>query len=221
MGRSSPKRHKKYKEILAMFSAFLWLVLRLINSFTIVASAMAPDSRSDEGAMLIHCDRGATTKTGPFRRNPSGRWGLRAISSSRFVGDERASPSSSLLDLASQAPSAMVKLFMRRNTSSLAVFERSGQSISRLAISGLTRHPGVPTDAIGLQGPSRRSSVRALLRSIPDGVARGLDLLFQEIAESIFAAIPGLEYIFRYFAHRVPWRSANRQFLPACPGYSQ
>src|SRR5439155_9847607 len=118
MGRSSQKRHKKYKEILAMFSAFLWLVLRLINSFTIVASAMAPDSRSDEGAMLIHCDRGATTKTGPFRRNPSGRWGLRAISSSRFVGDDRASPSSSLLDLASQAPSAMVKLFMRRNTCS-------------------------------------------------------------------------------------------------------
>ena len=78
-------------------------MLRLINSFTIVASAMAPDSRSDEGAMLIHCDRGATTKTGPFRRNPSGRWGLRAISSSRFVGDERASPSSSLLDLASQS----------------------------------------------------------------------------------------------------------------------
>jgi len=39
-------------------------VLRLINSFTIVASAMAPNSRSDEGAMLIHCDRGATTKTG-------------------------------------------------------------------------------------------------------------------------------------------------------------
>src|SRR5437899_3181841 len=93
------------------------LVLRLINSFTIVASAMAPDSRSDEGAMLIHCDREATTKTGPFRRNPLGRWGLRAISSARFVGDERASPSSSLLDLASQAPSAMVKLFMRRNTS--------------------------------------------------------------------------------------------------------
>src|SRR5437870_7126145 len=97
-------------------ACYATLVLRLINSFTIVASAMAPDSRSDEGAMLIHCDRGATTKTGPFRRNPSGRWGLRAISSSRFVGDERASPSSSLLDLASQAPSAMVKLFMRRNT---------------------------------------------------------------------------------------------------------
>src|SRR5947199_6706601 len=93
------------------------LVLRFINSFTIVASAMAPDSRSDEGGMLIHCDRGATTKTGPFRRNPLGRCGLRAISSARFVGDERASPSSSLLDLASQAPSVMVKLFMRRNTS--------------------------------------------------------------------------------------------------------
>src|SRR5436309_8371179 len=43
------------------------LVSRLINSFTIVASATAPDSRSDEGAMLIHCDRGATTQTGPFR----------------------------------------------------------------------------------------------------------------------------------------------------------
>src|SRR5437667_3188572 len=70
-------------------ACYATLVLRLINSFTIVASAMAPDSRSDEGAMLIHCDRGATTKTGPFRRNPSGRWGLRA----------------------------MVKLFMRRNTS--------------------------------------------------------------------------------------------------------
>src|SRR5437870_11969398 len=69
------------------------LVLRLINSFTIVASAMAPDSRSDEGAMLIHCDRGATTKTEPFRRNPSGRWGMRETSTSRLVGDERASPS--------------------------------------------------------------------------------------------------------------------------------
>jgi len=64
------------------------LVLRFINSFTIVASATAPDSRSDEGGMLIHCNRGATTKTEPFRRNPEGRWGLRAISSSRFVGDE-------------------------------------------------------------------------------------------------------------------------------------
>jgi hypothetical protein len=29
---------------------------------------MASDSRSDEEAMLIHCDRGATTKTAPFRR---------------------------------------------------------------------------------------------------------------------------------------------------------
>src|SRR5438309_6638646 len=52
-----------------------------------------------------------STMTGPFRRNPWGRWGLRAISWSRFVGDERASPSSSLLDFASQAPSAMEKLF--------------------------------------------------------------------------------------------------------------
>src|SRR5213594_2172500 len=43
------------------------LVSRLLNSYTVVASATAPDSRSDEGAMLFHCDRGATTKTGPFR----------------------------------------------------------------------------------------------------------------------------------------------------------
>src|ERR1700746_1941693 len=61
------------------------LVSGVRNSVAIVASAMALDSRSDEGAMLIHCDRGATTKTGPFRRNPSGRWGLRAISSSLVV----------------------------------------------------------------------------------------------------------------------------------------
>ena len=58
---------------------------RVRNNVAIVASAMAQDSRSDEGAMLIHCDRVATTKTGPFRRNPSGRWGLRAISSSLVV----------------------------------------------------------------------------------------------------------------------------------------
>ena len=58
---------------------------RVRNIVAIVASATAPDSRSDEGAMLIHCDRGATTKTGPFRRNPKGRWGLRAISSSLVV----------------------------------------------------------------------------------------------------------------------------------------
>src|SRR5207249_6823698 len=45
----------------------LKLVSRLLNSYTVVASATAPGSRSDEGAMLFHCDRGATTKTGPFR----------------------------------------------------------------------------------------------------------------------------------------------------------
>src|SRR5438034_10689317 len=102
--RRGPASSRPSQVLRARFS----LVSRLLNSYTIVASATAPDSRSDEGAMLFHCDRGATTKTGPFRRNPKGRWGLRAISSSRFVGDERASASSSLLDLASQAPSAMV-----------------------------------------------------------------------------------------------------------------
>src|SRR5206468_6074775 len=80
------------------------LVSCFINSCTIVASATAPDCRSDEEAMLFHCDRGATRKTGPFRRNPKGRWGLRAISSSRFVGDERASACSSLLDSSPRKP---------------------------------------------------------------------------------------------------------------------
>jgi hypothetical protein len=37
-------------------------------AYTIIPSATASDSRSDEGAMLIHCNRGATTKTASFRR---------------------------------------------------------------------------------------------------------------------------------------------------------
>src|SRR5438093_13582393 len=100
-------------------------------------------------------------------------------------------------------------------SSSVAVFERSGQSISRLAISDLRRHPGVPTDAIGVPEPSRRSAVRALLRSIPCGIARGLGFLFQEIAVSIFAAIPGIEYIFRHFAYRFQYLYLHLAFPPS------
>src|SRR5437667_10837162 len=84
------------------------LVSRLLNSYTIVASATAPDSRSDEGAMLLHCDRGAATKTGPFRRNPKGRCGVRAIASALVGGDGGASASSPLLDGAAEAPTAVV-----------------------------------------------------------------------------------------------------------------
>src|SRR5262245_4653647 len=43
------------------------LVARNTQIGTRVRSATVPDSRSEEEAMLIHCDRRATTKTGPFR----------------------------------------------------------------------------------------------------------------------------------------------------------
>jgi len=43
------------------------LVARNTRIGTRVRCATVPDSRSEEEAMLIHCDRRATTKTGPFR----------------------------------------------------------------------------------------------------------------------------------------------------------
>jgi len=54
-------------------------------------------------AMSLHRRGAATTKTGPWRRNPSGRWGSRPISSLLVVDDARASTSSSRLDLGSRA----------------------------------------------------------------------------------------------------------------------
>jgi len=42
-------------------------------------------------AMSFHRRGAATTKTGPWRRNPSGRWGSRPISSLLVVDDARAS----------------------------------------------------------------------------------------------------------------------------------
>ena len=42
-------------------------------------------------AMSLHRRGAATTKTGPCRRNPSGRWGSRPISSLLVVDDARAS----------------------------------------------------------------------------------------------------------------------------------
>ncbi len=55
---------------------------------------------------------------GPSRPNPSGGWGLRAISLSLVVADVPDIDSSSLLDLASQAPSANVTVFMKGSTKS-------------------------------------------------------------------------------------------------------
>ena len=57
-------------------------------------------------AMLLHRRGAATTKTGPCRCNPSGRWGSWPISALLVVDDARASTSSSRLDLDSRDPSA-------------------------------------------------------------------------------------------------------------------
>ncbi len=54
---------------------------------------------SDE-EMSCHSEELTTTKTMPFRPNPLGRWGLRAISSLRAVVDAKTSTSVSGLDLA-------------------------------------------------------------------------------------------------------------------------
>ena len=53
-----------------------------------------------EEEMLRHCEELTTTKTMPFRRNPTGRWGLRAISLLRAVNDAKTSISVSRRDLA-------------------------------------------------------------------------------------------------------------------------
>ena len=53
---------------------------------------------------------------GPSRPNPSGGWGLRAISLSLVVVDVPASTPPNLRDLASQAPSANVTVFMKGST---------------------------------------------------------------------------------------------------------
>jgi len=57
-------------------------------------------------AMSLHRRGAATKKTGPCRRNPSGRWGSWPISALLVVDDARASTSSSRLDLGSRDPSA-------------------------------------------------------------------------------------------------------------------
>ena len=57
-------------------------------------------------AMSLHRRGAATTKTGPCRRNPSGRWGSWPISALLVVDDARASTSSSRLDPGARAPSA-------------------------------------------------------------------------------------------------------------------
>ena len=60
--------------------------------------------------------RRSNKKMGPSRPNPSGGWGLRAISLSLVVVDVPASTPPHLRDLASQALSANVTVFMKGST---------------------------------------------------------------------------------------------------------
>jgi len=60
--------------------------------------------------------RRSNKELGPSRPNPSGGWGLRAISLSLVVVDIPDIASSSLRDLASQDPSANVTVFLKGST---------------------------------------------------------------------------------------------------------
>ena len=73
-------------------------------------------TRSDDEAIHLRIERRSDKAIGPSRRHPEGRWGLWTISSFVVVEDGQASPSSSCLDLASQAPSAYIIVFMGRST---------------------------------------------------------------------------------------------------------
>jgi hypothetical protein len=64
-----------------------------------VAAKRCQIQGGDDDAMLFHWEESATPKMVLFRRNPSGRRGLRAISLLRAVVDERASTSVPRLDL--------------------------------------------------------------------------------------------------------------------------
>ncbi len=74
---------------------------------------------------------------GPSRPNPSGEWGLRAISLSLVVVDVPASTPPLLRDLASQAPSANVTVLMKGSTKGFVMRKNtpgggcSGRSRSR------------------------------------------------------------------------------------------
>ena len=80
-----------------------------------VASATASRARSDDEAIPL-CIGRRSDSIDPSRRHPEGRWGLWTISASVVVEDGQASSSSSCLDLASQAPSAYIIVFMNQNT---------------------------------------------------------------------------------------------------------
>ena len=57
---------------------------------------MASTRRHDDAAMLIHWKKSATTKTAPFRRNPSGAGGFGPQALSLVGRDEKTSLRSSL-----------------------------------------------------------------------------------------------------------------------------
>ena len=91
------------------------LVHRFINTVTFVASARGEFAKRRRTRFLVSWRR-SDKEIGASRRHPEGSWGLQKISALVVVEDGKASSSSSCLDLASQAPSANVTVFMKRCT---------------------------------------------------------------------------------------------------------
>ena len=77
--------------------------MKIVACTTHIGTSVAAKRRRIPGVgeegMLPHSDESTTTKTVSFRRNPPGRWGLRAISLLRAVVDDRTSTWVSRRDL--------------------------------------------------------------------------------------------------------------------------
>jgi len=96
-------------------------------------------------AMSLHRRGAATTKTEPWRRNPSGRWGSRPISTFLVVDDARAStPPLALISARGPhrrtAPGAAAGPLGRKRRISRHL---AGLATRRGEICGLGREPGV------------------------------------------------------------------------------
>ncbi len=68
----------------------------------------APARSRDDAAMLIHCEESATTKTAPFRRNPSGAGGFGPQALSLVGRDAKTAPAASVSNL--RWPSSLLDL---------------------------------------------------------------------------------------------------------------
>ncbi len=63
----------------------------------------APARSRDDAAMLIHCEESATTKTAPFRRNPSGAGGFGPQALSPVGRDDKTAPAASVSNLGARS----------------------------------------------------------------------------------------------------------------------